>query len=164
MFNFFRTNNHYSSDDKNHYFSKTNPFYYSTREDWGFLTQLISSLNNGEKFEINDYDSFPADGIKNLGRLLIYIIIFVSYAKEKNMENAVFMAKKIVLNDSMKLLEEHDRRYTLLYIYGVLSNRFGGIPNNMTPMRVYKPDRKKVHPELKKILLLNYDNVKFQTE
>ncbi len=100
---------------------------------------------------------------ERFGELIVELLGFSANAFSKN-EEAFLQASRISKIDVIKKLEEYDRRYIHLFIYGLLSNMFGKIPDDMVGMRVYKPDMSKVHPELKKIFLLNLDNVEFKTE
>ncbi len=164
MFKFLRKNNHYSSDSENYYFSKSNSFYCSNHADWKTVGSVIKDAKLSPIQAAKKYKDMKLDEAKDFGKLILKLMLFVVNAFADNEEKALSISKAIIDNDELRFLDEHDKRYILLLISGTLHNHFKKIPKNMVGMRVYKPDMKKVHPELKKIFLLNLDDVKFQTE
>jgi len=153
----------YRVDKKCIYFSETNPFYFATHEDWEKVGRLTRAFKQSPALAANEYSEMNVGTPERFGELIIDLLGFSANAFSKN-EKALSVATQIIQANALEKLEEHDKRYLQMLLGGTLHNHFSKIPENMVGMRVYKPDMDKVHPELKKIFLLNLDNVEFKTE
>ena len=153
----------YRVDEKGIYFSETNPFYFATHEDWGEMLKIIKSIEHKNIVDTSHL-SIREHTPKNYGELLLLIAIFTYFANKLSLSQSVYAANIILKTINKKAINSNDINYIYFYVFGVLINRFGKLPLEIESTRVYKPDMSKVHPELKKIFLLNLDNVEFKTE